>query len=214
MLAAACIVLLGAVPVPTGGGSAKAREKSPIRIYVLSNGFHSDIAIPDAGGDALLRLRLSAADFPVDAGAVQFWSIGWGSRTAYTSLREVRDLTPAIIVRALALDETVMHVQPLGAIAPQKGVYAYDLAPSDYERLIEGIGRSFKRDRRPVAGITQGFGDRFYSGNGRFSPLKGCNVWTGQRLREAGVGVGLWTAFAQTLEFGLARTALPQPSDL
>ena len=211
VLAGALCVLLGAVPAPvlSMGRATADTDGETVRIYVLSNGFHSDIAIPNDDDGSLARLGVSPSDFPVAADAVRYWAIGWGSETAYTSLMAVSDLTPSIIARALAFDRTVMHIQPLGDIAPQDGVYAYDLPAADYAALLAAIRRSFGATVRPIPDVTQGFGDRFYRGQGRFSPLMGCNVWTGRRLREAGIGVGLWTVLAQTLEFGLARTALP-----
>jgi uncharacterized protein (TIGR02117 family) len=206
LLAIAAAVALGAIPVPVGSRIV-ADGQDLVRIYVFSNGFHSDIVLPDRDGETLSRLGLTAADFPVDARSVRYWAVGWGSRTAYTSLRRVVDLTPGIVARALAFDTSVMHVQPFGEITGGEGAYAFDMAPADYDRLIAGIRRSFTDDTQPIVGITQGFGDRFYHARGRFSAVRGCNVWTGRRLREAGVGVGLWTVFAQSLEFGLARTA-------
>lgn len=177
---------------------------------MLSNGFHSDIALPDEDGETLSRFGIDANDFPVEQGAVRYWAFGWGSRTAYTSLRKVSDLTPGIISKALAFDESVMHVQPLGDITGGEGVYALDLKPAQYNELVSGIRRSFGTEIRPIPLITQGFADRFYRSTGRFSPLKACNVWTGRRLREAGIGVGVWTVFAQSLEFGLGTVAVDQ----
>ena len=207
LLAIAAAIALGAIPVPVGSRAAADGQDS-VRIYVFSNGFHSDIVLPHRDGETLSRLDLAATDFPVDVRRVRHWAVGWGSRTAYTSLRRVVDLTPGIVVRALAFDRSVMHVQPFGEITGGEGAYAFDISPADYDRLIAGIRRSFTDDTQPIADITQGFGDRFYHAKGRFSAIKGCNVWTGRRLREAGVGVGMWTVFAQSLEFGLARTAV------
>ncbi|WP_421851286.1 TIGR02117 family protein [Oricola sp.] len=212
-LAAAAIALvmaflLGAVPLPSPLIGARAEPSAePVRIYVLSNGFHSDIALPDRDGETLLRFGIDPADYPVDHDAVRYWAFGWGSKTAYTSLLEITDLTPGIAIRSLAFDVSVMHVLPLGEIGPREGIYAIDVSPAQYDRLVSGIRRSFGAEIRPIPDISQGYGDRYYEGEGRFSPLKGCNVWTGRRLRDAGIGVGMWTVFAQSLEFGLGRVS-------
>jgi uncharacterized protein (TIGR02117 family) len=208
LLAIGVAIVGGAIPVPTGASQAAAATGT-VRIYVLSNGFHSDIAIPYNDGRALARFGIDPSDFPVAPNGVRYWAIGWGSQTAYTSLLDISDLTAGIIVRALAFDVSVMHIQPLGEIAGGEGVYAIDLSRDQYSRLFAGIRRSFGGAIRPIADITQGFGDRFYRADGRFSAINGCNVWTGRRLREAGVGVGVWPVFAQSLEFGLARVAAP-----
>jgi uncharacterized protein (TIGR02117 family) len=178
---------------------------------VLSNGFHSDIALPASNGESLAALGVAASDFHVNTASVRYWAFGWGSKTAYTSLLAVSDLTAGIVAEALAFDETVMHIQPLGQISPAEGVYAFELTPEAYRRLVDAIGGSFGEAKGVIAGITQGYGDRFYVGSGRFSPWRSCNTWTGQMLREAGIGVGLWTPFAPSLEFGLERTAHQLP---
>lgn len=216
----------GAVPFPASyPGLAEASGPKPYRIHVLSNGFHAAIALPaDArlvhlghgegpdveGADVMDALGLDPAHHRVEPDAVRHWLFGWGSRAAYTSLREVRDLTVHIAARALAFDGTVMHVQPLGALdGPHPGLYGFDVSHAQLSALVASIERSFAA-REPIPDVTQGFGDRFFAGRGRFSPVATCNTWVARRLRDAGIGAGVWTPLAQTLEFGLARIAHDQ----
>ncbi|TCD14572.1 DUF2459 domain-containing protein [Oricola cellulosilytica] len=207
------VVIAGAIPVPAASSSVDGRPGGEVvRIYVLSNGFHSDIALPADGGETLGSLGLNGSDYPVEIERVRYWAFGWGSRTAYTSLRELSDLSIGIALRALAFDETVMHVLPLKDLEVGPGVYAYDLTGDAYAALLERIREAFGENAQIIPDITQGFGDRFYLGSGRFSPWRACNVWTGEQLRATGIGVGLWTPFAQSLEFGLERTATQTPS--
>lgn len=196
-------LLLGAIPWPVSSPTANAsNDTSPARIHVISNGFHSDIVVP-ADGRALLALGLDRDDFPVDHGRVRGWAIGWGSRTAYTSLRAVSDLTPTIIAKAAAFDEAVMHVAPTGPIENGEGVWTIDLDGPSYAALLASLSEGFTADRSALPNLTQGFGDRFYRGAGRFSPVVTCNAWVGRRLREAGVAVGPWTPSAAALAYGL-----------
>ena len=174
-----------------------------MRIAVLSNGFHTDIAIPETGR-TLEALGLSRDDYPINHTAVRYWALGWGSRTAYTSLIDIRDLSIGIIAKALAFDESVMHVLPVGALPEAPGVHFVDLDAAQHERLIRDLRSWFVGDRRPLTDVTQGFGDRFYRSRGRFTPWHGCNTWTGRRLRAVGVPVGRWTVTAQSLDYGLA----------
>ncbi|WP_424992344.1 DUF2459 domain-containing protein [Oceaniradius stylonematis] len=215
----ALALMAGAVPFPASvpaGGPVTAEQRH--RIYVLSNGFHAGIALPadamlaDVDGERgiMAAIGLDEAHHPVDPDAVRYWLFGWGSRTAYTSLREVRDLTVGIAARALAFDEAVMHVQPLGDLGtPRPGLFAIEVTEDQLAMLTGSIAPWFAA-HEPFAGISQGFGDRFFAGHGRFSPWHSCNAWAGRRLRDAGIGVGHWTPLAQTLEFGLARVAVGQ----
>jgi len=216
----AVALMAGAVPLPARAlASIEPVGGERHRIYVLSNGFHAGIALPadavltsDLGRERTIMaaIGLDEAHHPVDPASVRYWLFGWGSRTAYTSLREVRDLTVGIAVQALAFDEAVMHVQPLGDLGtPHPGLYALDVTDDQLLKLTGSIARWFA-SHEPFAGISQGFGDRFFAGHGRFSPWYSCNAWAGRRLRDAGIGVGHWTPLAQTLEFGLARVATNQ----
>ncbi|KPB00148.1 hypothetical protein SU32_15125 [Ahrensia marina] len=197
-------LLLGAVPFPASSdhaGSAKDR----VTIYVLSNGFHSDIAVPRLDGQTFEQLGLSEQDYPVQIDHVKYWAFGWGSKTAYTSLLAVSDLTVGIAAKALAFDETVMHITPLGDLKAGENIFAFEISKSQYQALLKNMARFFA-SKNPLD-VTQGVGDRFYAGNGRFAPWLSCNTWTGRRLREIGIGVGLWTPTSQALEFGLHAVA-------
>ena len=213
---------IGAIPFPAVYPAAQARADNTVsethQIAVLSNGFHAAIAVPSEvvlqlpNGPVAIEevLGINIADFPVDHELVRHWLIGWGSHTAYTSLRELRYLTPAIAARALSFDRTVMHVQPLGEIDESRpGVFVFDVSAAQLATLVRAMADDFASSD-PIAGVTQGFGDRFYAGHGRFSPLNSCNSWVGRQLRKAGIGTGLWTPLAQTLEFSLARAQVAQ----
>ena len=195
--ALALALVLGALP----GRSAPPATADTVRVVVLSNGFHSDIALP-ATGDTLERLGLHASHYPVDRSLVSHWAVGWGSREAFTSLVAVSDLTLGLVARAVAFDETVMHVLPTGSLAGE-GVWHVDLPRHEYDALVDDMAGWFA-SREPMA-VTQGFGDRFYPARGRFTAWRNCNAWVGARLRAAGVPVGRWTPAAQSLAYGLDR---------
>ena len=206
-VAIALALVLGALPVP--GGAAVAASPDTVRIAVISNGFHSDIALP-ADGATLEALGLDASHYPVERGVVSWWAVGWGSREAYTSLVDVADLSAGLIARAVAFDDTVMHVLPAGPLGRGEGVWYVDLPRERYDDLVADMASWFAA-REPVPGITQNFGDRFYEGRGRFTAWYGCNAWVGARLRAAGVPVGRWTPAAQSLAYALDRA--PDASD-
>ena len=205
-LALAMSLVLGAVPIPLIGYGESALDTGFVRIAVLTNGFHSDIAFP-ADGATLDAFGLDPDDYDVDHERVRYWAVGWGSETAYTSLRAIADLGPSIVAKAISFDRTVMHVAPVGSLdgaEPSDGVRFITLSAESYATLLERVGADFAATE-PLPGVTQGFGDRFYRAEGRFTAWFGCNAWVGRRLRDAGVPVGLWTPTAQSLAFGLDR---------
>lgn len=198
-------LFLGSIPI-SAGGTKPAINDVAIRVFVLSNGFHSDIAVPRLNGSTMQHLRLSELDFPVNIDDVRYWAVGWGSKTAYTSLMEITDLSFGIAAKSLAFDGAVMHVTPLGELNAGPRVYPIDLSVSEYEALLANLSSWFASPAPQE--VTQGIGDRFYTARGKFSPWMTCNSWTGRRLREIGINVGLWTPLSQSLEFGLKRLAI------
>lgn len=223
VVSVSAVLGLGAVPLPasypqTRSGADASSPTGRHQIFVLSNGFHAAIAVPagvflmmpDGAAPVEDVLGIDPADFPVKPTDVRYWLVGWGSETAYTSLREVRDLTMGIAARALAFDATVMHVQPLGSVtADRPGAFGFTLSEAQLSALVTSMSHSFA-SAEPMPDVTQGFGDRFYPGRGRFSVVNSCNSWVGRKLRRAGIGIGLWTPLAQTLEFSLQRAEAAQ----
>lgn len=178
-------------------------------VYILSNGFHSDIAVPIADRRTLETLPVTGSELPGGLDGTQYLIIGWGSQTAYTSLLALSDLSAEIIVKALLFDRSVMHVLPVAGVPYGDGVYPLELDEKQYDRLLTFIANTFTVSdggrAELLAGITQGFGDVFYRARPRFSAFYGCNAWTGHALREAGISFGRWTPFAQSIEWNMNR---------
>lgn len=193
----------------TTGGSAIAAAGGSHTLYVLSNGFHSDIALPVEAGQPPAGLPVAPEDLPGELTDTHYLIVGWGSETAYTSLPALSDLTARIAFKALLFDRSVMHVLPYSGAFHGDGVYRLELDDAQYRRLLGFVSNTFStsEDNRAelLDGITQGFGDVFYRANPRFSLFYGCNAWTGEALRQAGVDVGRWTPFAQSIEWNIGR---------
>jgi len=178
-------------------------------VFVLSNGYHTDIALPVQGGVPPAGLPIHASDLERGLSNVRYLAIGWGSEAAYTSLVSITDLSLGTIATALSFDRSVVHVLPFYGAPYGEGVYQVDLSEDQYRRLTEFVAATFTT--RPdghgelVPDVTHGYGDVFYHARPRFSIFYSCNAWTGTALREAGITVGVWTPFAQSLEWALAR---------
>ena len=58
---------------------------------------------------------------------------------------------------------------------------------------------------RPIPVLGRGYSDcdMFYEANGGYSFVMTCNEWTGRALRAAGVRMGLWTPFEQSIMWRL-----------
>ena len=211
VLALLLLYLVAAVAgtVWTAAPDSRQTDDDTTTIYVLSNGFHSDIVLPV---DAAAELPIAATDLPGRLAGTRYLILGWGSQTAYTSLLALTDMTIEIAAKALLFDRSVMHLLPYGGEMQGPGVYRLELGPDQLHKLVEFIDATFSVDAdgrgELLPGITQGYGDVFYRARPRFSLFYGCNAWTGEALRHAGVPVGVWTPFAQSIEWNMERLSV------
>ncbi len=178
--------------------NAKAPTKQPgIEAYVLSNGVHTDLALPvrNAAIDwtALFNPR-DAKSPPPDA---EFIAIGWGDRDFYLHTPTWTDLTLRRAVGALfGANPSLLHVTWLTRAQLRQGAYAMPLSQRQYLALAAHVRGSLP-DGRAIALPGAGYGpdDTFYEAVGSYHLFETCNTWTGRGLRRAGVPVSRWTPF-------------------
>ncbi len=182
----ACAVWLAACtaasqPLPIDAGE-------PVHtIYVLSTGWHTDIAL--ALADLPPGAIPEAQDFPRAA----FLEFGWGDREYYPSLRPSMALA---LAAALMPTPAVMHVaglpRPPREHYREAEVLALRLNAAALGRLIAAIDASFDR---PEGGrgeiVDRGLyrNSWFYGARGEFHLFNTCNTWTARMLSAAGVGL-------------------------
>lgn len=81
------------------------------------------------------------------------------------------------------------------------------MTPEQYRRLTEFIRDDFQLDEnrltKPVLGRGYGPNDMFYETHVRYNLVVTCNEGTGRALRRAGVRMGQWTPFAQSIMWRL-----------
>nr|WP_093333204.1 TIGR02117 family protein [Sphingomonas rubra] len=185
----------GAVPVNAGW-----REPADgIEIFVESNGVHTGIVVPKvaAGVDWRPLARPEHLADPRYAG-YDHLSFGWGERAFYLETPTWWDVRPTtVLAGAIGSRNTLVHVDHVPRPAEEPAVRRVVLRPAEYRRLAAYI-RAFVV---PGGRVHRGYGpyDAFYESNGRYSAVRDCNAWTGEALAAAGVRVGAWTPFPNTV---------------
>jgi hypothetical protein len=207
-LALLVVVVLGVATAK--GGDARLYPPDPrgaVAIFVIDNGYHSDLALPAAS--------LVAGDDPVAVAARRTgrrpWIMfGWGDERFYTeegfSAARAGDGLRALF---MPNNPSVVRVEGLAA-APDKL-----FSPSAEHRVwISPAGLAGMRRRidaamaLSAAGAPQPLGLKvaddpdaiFYRGKEHFSILHLCNHWTGDVLNAGGLPV---TPLLDTLPAGL-----------
>lgn len=184
--------LTGAV-IPANPAWKQAQEG--VRVYVIDNGIHSDIALPRATLGPMLAARLRPGDLADPRQAMRSHvAFGWGDRDFYLNTPTWAEVNPLRVGRALVgAGQTVMHISHIDEPRAGPRARVLVLRPDELGRLRAYLQGSFG-EGRPVRGY--GANDAFYVARGGYSLLHTCNGWTGAALRHAGVRTGVWTPFA------------------
>ena len=177
-------------------------------IYVRSNGVHTDIVVPKVNAEADWRPFADPSHVRDPAvAAADHVAIGYGAREFYLNTPTWGDLSLSVAFRSLAgMDSTLVHVEHVNQPRREDWQRPIRLSAEQYRRLAAYIRSSFRLDEdgAPIhvpGGYTSA--DTFYEGNGGFSAFYNCNAWTGAALRAAGVRMGLWTPFEQSVMWRL-----------
>lgn len=175
----------------------------PVRIGLIAGPLHYDALLPLTPD---LRARLAfaaAAGVPVDHPGAAWLLVGWGSRAFYTTAGTYADIAPGAVWTALTGDRAVMRLDVTGPIAPDApGIDWLDLAPAQATALTGALLRAIT-DPTPIPGAGFTATDAFFPAEGRFHLFRTCNVWLGERLRQAGVPMGIWTPTTFSLRLSL-----------
>jgi uncharacterized protein (TIGR02117 family) len=204
--ALAGFLLLLVLATAKGGDPAlyPPRPGQGVTVYLVDNGWHSDIAVPtaeiEASGGALAQAARETSTQP--------WTlIGWGDAGFYEASSPALSRVPDGLAALIGGRPTVVHLE--GAFeAPDRtwgrGVRPIALSQAGLAALLARVDRALIQDyvgapvRAPIRRVKD---EAFFASRERFSALHLCNHWTAELLHTAGVPV---TPVLDTLPAGLA----------
>jgi uncharacterized protein (TIGR02117 family) len=176
-------------------------SSKPIRIFVISNGVHTDIAVP-----AVSPYKDWTPEFPRDTfqatnSVLSYISFGWGDKGFYLNTKTWDDLTFSTAFKAaFGLSSSLMHVRYRKEPKVVKGSRVELFIDEDsYKKLITCIENSFEKNNGQftlVGPRDYDGNDRFYEAKGTYSLFNTCNSWTTGTLKETGLEVACWSPFA------------------
>jgi hypothetical protein len=186
--------LAGAILMTTRPGDpalfpAKPGE-SRVAVFVVHNGFHSELAIPTA----VMRRQGGASARALDKFEPSPWVlVGWGDARFYMQAGWSRARV-ADGLRALWPDNpSVIRMTPIPTDpdrAFENGLVRLELSPRGAARMLERLDRSLRLAGGEAVTVTSPEADgaaTYFESVERFSLLKLCNNWTGELLNAAGV---------------------------
>jgi uncharacterized protein (TIGR02117 family) len=204
--AVALSLLLLTLATAKGGDPAlyPAKPGQGVTVYLVDNGWHSDIAVPtaaiEARGDALAAAARQTSPAP-------WMLIGWGDAGFYEASSPALSRIPEGLAALLGGRPTVVHLE--GAFAAPdrtwgRGVRPITLSGAGLAALLARVDRALVLNDTGgpmVAPIHRVKDEAFFASDERFSALHLCNHWTGDLLNAAGLPV---TPVLDTLPTGLA----------
>lgn len=148
------------------------------QVWVLSNGFHTSLALPPE----------AAAAAGLDAGAARWVEVGWGEARAY----QAQSMNPLTLLRAVAAPgPTTLFVSQLPYDPSAYGREAARSVAVSREGLRVLLADVRTEARRGADGraevLSVAPNGTFVGATGRFGLFRNCNVWVAERLRRAGV---------------------------
>jgi len=175
-----------------------------ITIFVETNGVHTWIAVPAVTPDMDWRPVAPAAHIRDPSLAGNYLAFGYGNREFYLNTPAWEDLTARrALGAAFGNGPSLIHVYHERDPTADRDRRPIVLGRDQYRRLSRFILDSFDRDSagRTIPLIGRGYGadDVFYEARGGYNLFYTCNEWAGAALRTAGVRIGIWTPFSQSV---------------
>ena len=168
------------------GGFACAEKPLTHLIYLLSNGWHTEVIIRN---DEALRQKLPELLGGTDA---KYFSFEWGDAGYYPARNPgFQLLAHALLIRSPSL----LHVTGIDR-APDEfyassQVIALRIEEPSLLALTDYISKSFDRRTQPAVALQGRYPHSwFYEAKGHFHAFNNCNTWTANALVEAGINLG------------------------
>jgi hypothetical protein len=204
--AATLLVLFAFTLITSRGGNDALYPAKPgdqVTIFILENGFHTDLVLPRGvilahGGPLAVAMQQAAPD--------PWMMVGWGDARFYEDQSPWQGRILDGLTALFGGRPTVVHLQGVWS-SPDRvfrsGFHRLVLSREGLAALMVRVDRSFALDPAGLpraAGAPHGAGEQFFVSGEAFSGVHLCNHWAGEVLNAAGVPV---TPVLDTLPAGL-----------
>jgi uncharacterized protein (TIGR02117 family) len=200
------VAVAGAVLLRNAGWQ---EPEAGIEIFVRTNGVHVDLVMPARAADVDWYALAPPSHVEAPNAADGWVAIGWGQREFYLETQSFADLRFGTASRAILGGDALMHVQHGSQPTATYRYRPLRLDPEGFRRMADAITRSFRVDAHgqaiPLLGRGYGADDVFYEAHGTYHAFRTSNQWSGDMLAEAGVAIGIWTPFSQSIMWRFRR---------
>jgi len=207
--------LLGSCTHPGDPGLDPSPLQGDVTIWVVDNGFHTDLILP--------RARLDAGDGPLalavqSLGPGDWVAVGWGDARFYTDARPISERLPDG-ARAFFWpgNPSVVLLDPVdgGPVSPYPpgSAHAVNLSGEGFGALRGRLESSLRiRGGRAAPGPASQVGDgRFFQSTETFWVGHLCNHWTAELLHAGGLSIRPFRTFFSAEIVRMAHSASDTP---
>jgi uncharacterized protein (TIGR02117 family) len=207
------IYLLGAIAstlITTGKQPPTAVAKDQtVRVYVVSNGIHTDWVLPTQHAVKDWRIHLTNPKLKKHLNA-SYIGFGWGDKDFF--LKSVNANFPGMTATLKATflpSQSLMHLSFYPNINPSlPNVYPLDISIAQYQALVKYILKSCQlTPQQQLHWVATGYQsyDFFFEAKGTYHLFNTCNNWTNRGLKVMGIRTGIWTPFEQGVLYHLKK---------
>ncbi len=188
------------------GRVAEVAESGAAReIRLIAGPIHYDVLLPLTPEVVSRFSFVEAAGVPIRHPEARWLSVGWGSEAFYTRTGTYADISLPVIWRAATGDSSVLRFEALGILSEHPAIRTLTLDEARFDALVADLARATGADPRALDVAGHSATDAFYAAEGHFDLLRTCNTWVADRLRAAGVPMGVWTPTPYAVTLSLRR---------
>ena len=172
-----------------------------VTIFILTNGVHTDIAMPLKTGNIDWSEGIKINNTKGKDTSVQYLSVGWGDKGFYLETPTWNDLKFTTAFRAaFGLSTSALHTTFYKTLNENNNCKSMKISNLQYKRLVNYVMNSLDLDaqNQPIFIPTKavyGENDAFYEAKGSYNMLHTCNTWANNGLKSCGQKASLWTVF-------------------
>jgi uncharacterized protein (TIGR02117 family) len=175
-------------------------ENGGIEIYLLTNGVHTDIALPVKNQWKDWNEFLPYSNIGSKDSTMNFAAFGWGDKGFYLHTPTWADLKVSTAFKAsFWLSTSAMHVSYYHQLSESEKCRKIVVDADTYQKLTTYIEDSFIKSQDDgslhIKGHSYWQNDAFYEAKRTYSLFYTCNTWTNQALQFSGLKACFWTPF-------------------
>ena len=193
------IYVLCAILLPKITIEKEKNNKEEIIIYILTNGVHTDIALPVKSKFVDWSKKIKFENTAKKDSTALYVALGWGDKGFYLETPEWIDLKASVAFNAATgLGASAIHATFYNNLKQSKTCKKILISENQYLRLIDYIDKSFTKDSQQnyiniKTNAHYGKNDSFYEANGSYSIFHTCNTWANNSLKSCGQKCCFWT---------------------